>query len=60
MAGPTWLNWPFAGLMGISALYCAGRMVAARQHGRTGGYDIDLTHLVILHSDGRDARHDLR
>lgn len=47
MAGPIWLNWPFAGLMVISALYHAGRMVAARQHGRTGGYDIDLTHLVI-------------
>src|SRR5665647_858427 len=47
MVGPIWLNWPFAGLMVISALYHAGRLVAARQCGRTQGYDDDLTHLVM-------------
>ena len=47
MVGPIWLSWPFAGLMVISALYHAGRLVAARQSGRTHGYDDDLTHLVM-------------
>lgn len=47
MSGPIWLNWPFAGLMVISALHHAGRLVAARQRGRTHGYDVDLTQLVM-------------
>jgi hypothetical protein len=47
MVGPIWLNWPFAGLMIFSALFHAGRLVAARQRGRTHGYDDDLTHLLM-------------
>jgi NADH:ubiquinone oxidoreductase subunit 6 (subunit J) len=47
VSGPVWLNWAFAALMVICALYHGGRLAAARQRGRTGGYDIDVTHLVI-------------
>ena len=46
MLGPIWLSWPFAGLMVISALCHAGRLMVAREHGKTHGYDVDLTHLV--------------
>ena len=46
MLGPIWLTWAFAGLMAISALCHGGRLVVAREHGRTHGYDLDLTHLV--------------
>jgi hypothetical protein len=44
--GPTWLNWAFAGVMAMSALCHAGRLVLARQGARTHGCGIDLTHLV--------------
>lgn len=47
LSGPSWLSWPFASLMIILALCHAGRLVAARRRGRTGGYDVDLTHLVL-------------
>ena len=47
MSGPIWLNGPFAALMIILALCHTGRLVTARRRGRTNGYDVDLTHLVI-------------
>ena len=47
MAGPIWLNWFFAALMIVAALFHAGRVVAARQRGPHRGYDGDLTDLVM-------------
>src|ERR1019366_10234378 len=47
MSGPNWLSWPLAGLMVISALYHAVRLLAAGRRGRTNGYDVDLAHLVM-------------
>ena len=47
MEGPIWLSWPFAGLMVISGLYHAGRLVTARQREPANGHDIDLAHLVM-------------
>src|SRR5476649_1354568 len=44
--GATWLNWGFAGVMAISALCHAGRLVLARHGARTLRYGIDLTHFV--------------
>ena len=47
MSGPIWLNWPFAGVMVIFALYHGVRLVTAGQRGRPNGYDIDLAHLLM-------------
>ena len=59
MVGPIWLSWLLASLMLFSALYHAGRVVAAGQrgrglgfglgptHGPNHGYDDDLAHLVM-------------
>jgi Domain of unknown function (DUF5134) len=47
MAGPIWLNWFFAALMIVVALFHAGRVVAARQRGPHWGYDGDLEDLVM-------------
>ena len=59
MVGPIWLSWLLASLMLFSALYHAGRVVAAGQrgrglgfglgptHGPHHGYDDDLAHLVM-------------
>src|SRR5665811_700135 len=47
VSGPIWLNWPFAGVMVIFALYHGVRLVTAGQRGRPNGYDIDLAHLLM-------------
>lgn len=59
MVGPIWLSWLLASLMLFSALYHAGRVVAAGQrgrglgfglgptHGPNHGYHDDLAHLVM-------------
>jgi hypothetical protein len=47
MSGPSWLSWPLAGLMVISAMYHGVRLLTAGQRGRTNGYDVDLAHLVM-------------
>jgi Domain of unknown function (DUF5134) len=47
MAGPIWLNWIFAALMTLAALFHAGRLLAASQRGQHRGYDGDLTDLVM-------------
>jgi hypothetical protein len=47
VTGPVWLSWPFAALMAASALFHAGRLVAARRAARPHRYDVDLTHLVM-------------
>lgn len=59
MVGPIWLSWLLASLMLFSALYHAGRVLAAGQrgrglgfglgptHGPNHGYHDDLAHLVM-------------
>jgi hypothetical protein len=47
MAGPIWLDWIFATLMALAALFHAGRLLAARQHGPHRGCEADLTDLVM-------------
>jgi Domain of unknown function (DUF5134) len=47
MAGPIWLNWIFAALMTLAALFHAGRLLAASQRGPHRGYVGDLTDLVM-------------
>jgi hypothetical protein len=47
MAGPVWLNSIFATLMALAALFHAGRLLAARQHGPPRGHEDDLTDLVM-------------
>jgi hypothetical protein len=47
VTGPVWLSWPFAALMGASAVFHAARLLAARRAARPHRYDVDLTHLVM-------------
>ena len=47
MTGPTWLSVLFAVLMVASAVFHAGRLVAAGRARRRHPYDLDLTHLVM-------------
>lgn len=44
MVGPIWLSWLLASLMLFSALYHAGRVVAAGQRGRGLGFGLGPTH----------------
>ncbi len=47
MAGPIWLNWIFAALMALAALFHAVRLLAARQHVPFRGHAGDVTDLVM-------------
>lgn len=47
MTGPAWLNGLFAVLMAASAVFHAGRLVAASRARRRHPYDLDLAHLVM-------------
>ena len=47
MTGPSWLADSFAGLMLLTAVYCAGRLVAARVQRRPAERDVDLVHVLM-------------
>ena len=47
MTGPSWLADGFAGLMLLTAGYCAGRLVAARVQRRPAERDVDLVHVLM-------------
>ncbi|HTT50144.1 MAG TPA: DUF5134 domain-containing protein [Streptosporangiaceae bacterium] len=47
MAGPAWLADSFAALMLLTALYCAGRLAAARARHRPNEQDVDLVHVLM-------------
>jgi hypothetical protein len=45
--GPSWLAVAFAAVMIATAVYCAGRIIAARWWRRPSGYDIDGVHVLM-------------
>jgi hypothetical protein len=45
--GPSWLAGAFAAVMIATAVYCAGRIIAARWWRRPTGYDIDGVHVLM-------------
>jgi hypothetical protein len=45
--GPSWLAGAFAAVMIATAVYCAGRIIAARRWRRPTGYDIDAAHVLM-------------
>jgi Domain of unknown function (DUF5134) len=45
--GPSWLTGAFAAVMIATAVYCAGRIIAARRWRRPTGYDIDAVHVLM-------------
>jgi hypothetical protein len=45
--GPSWLAGAFAAVMIVTAVYCAGRIIAARRWRRPTGYDIDAVHVLM-------------
>ena len=47
MAGPAWLADGFAGLMLLTALYCAGRLVLAWTQRRPTEQDVNLVHVLM-------------
>jgi len=47
MTGLSWLADGFAGLMLLTAGYCAGRLVAARVQRRPAERDVDLVHMLM-------------
>jgi hypothetical protein len=47
MAGPIWLTAVFAAVMVTVAVYCSGRLVAARRWRRPTELDTDGTHVVM-------------
>lgn len=47
MGGPAWLAGIFAAMMLTVAIYCAGRLVAARWWGRPTELDTDGAHVVM-------------
>lgn len=47
MASPAWLNDSFAVLMAAVAVYCLGRLIAARRWGRPTHLDVDTAHVVM-------------
>jgi hypothetical protein len=47
VAGPSWLAGPLAAVMIVIAVYCAGRLVVARQWGRETEFDADGTHAAM-------------
>ena len=47
MTGPSWLADGFAGLMLLTAVYCAGRLAAARIQRRPTERDVDLVHALM-------------
>jgi len=47
MAGPAWLASLFAGVMLLTAGYCASRLVLARVQQRPTERDIDLVHILM-------------
>jgi uncharacterized membrane protein YgcG len=47
VAGPSWLAGIFAGIMIITAVYCASRLVIAAAQQRATEHDVDLVHVVM-------------
>jgi Domain of unknown function (DUF5134) len=47
MAGPSWLAVPLAAVMIATAVYCAGRLAAARLWRRSTEVDADSVHLAM-------------
>jgi hypothetical protein len=47
MAAPAWLTGIFAALMLTVAVYCAGRLVAARRWRRPTELDTDAGHVLM-------------
>jgi hypothetical protein len=47
MTGPSWLADGLAGLMLLTAVYCVGRLVAARVQRRAAERDVDLVHVLM-------------
>lgn len=47
MAGPSWLTVAFAAIMIVVAVYCAGRLAAARLWRRATEVDADAVHAVM-------------
>jgi hypothetical protein len=45
--GPSWLAGAFAAVMIATAVYCAGRIIAARWWRRPTGYDTDAVHVLM-------------
>jgi Domain of unknown function (DUF5134) len=45
--GPSWLAGAFAAVMIATAVYCAGRIIAARWWRRPTGYDVDAVHVLM-------------
>lgn len=45
--GPSWLAGAFAAVMIATAVYCAGRIIAARWWRRPTGYDADAVHVLM-------------
>lgn len=47
MTGPTWLTDAVAATMGMTAIYCIGRIAVSRLQGRVSETGVDLVHVAM-------------